>query len=389
KVMGDVKQAEQARDGAQSGKKENSAKAEESTISSGEDEGGGTLHYLHDEVLQGGVPKLGGRDAPSLLASDLEATLASLESLTKAWPDFSGFTSAKLWLGQRGIVMPLHYDATDNLYMMAYGRKRVYLAAPDQILNLYRYPNSHPLVGSSQVNLSQPNISLFPRFTRASLLEAVLGPSDALFLPAWWWHQFEQPFEATASLNLWTKAPSLSSPSSSSTSSPVEDDERLFPLTLHDHLEGVAAKLFGKRHGVVLAGLADSILKRPSDEIHGEEKQAHTALLEGAEQWKRWATSTAASLQSKKRRPGGRWDGFAKFVKRPAVILVSEYLSLQFREVFRRGAVWKGWRPGIEWNVSRAAPLRPRHLVDRCRDTPAQMQASFTSICDVGRGGSK
>ena len=35
----------------------------------------------------------------------------------------------------------------------------------------------------------------------------VIGPGDTLYLPAWWWHQFEQPFEDTGSLNLWMREP--------------------------------------------------------------------------------------------------------------------------------------------------------------------------------------
>ena len=50
--------------------------------------------------------------------------LKALWPLATHQPYFGGLASAKIWMGQRGIVMPLHYDATDNLYVMAWGRKR-------------------------------------------------------------------------------------------------------------------------------------------------------------------------------------------------------------------------------------------------------------------------
>ena len=59
----------------------------------------------------------------------------------------------------KGIIMPAHYDATDNLYVMAWGRKKAYIGDPGQLDDMYRYPNNHPLVGSSQFNLTDPDLT--------------------------------------------------------------------------------------------------------------------------------------------------------------------------------------------------------------------------------------
>ena len=138
------------------------------------------LHYLHDIVISDGQPQLAGDPAPPPLAADLGTTAASLLPLAKAQPFFGSLAYAKLWIGMRGIVMPLHYDATDNLYVMGWGRKRAYLAEPGQLGALYRYPNGHPHVGSSQVNLSAPDMDRFPGFASARLRELVVGPGDIL-----------------------------------------------------------------------------------------------------------------------------------------------------------------------------------------------------------------
>ena len=38
----------------------------------------------------------------------------------------------------KGIIMPAHYDATDNLYVMAWGRKKAYIGDPGQLDDMYR-----------------------------------------------------------------------------------------------------------------------------------------------------------------------------------------------------------------------------------------------------------
>lgn len=63
--------------------------------------------------------------------------------------------------------------------VMIWGRKRATLGAPGQIAELYRYPNAHPLVGSSRVNLSAPDLARHPRFAAAKLQELVVGPGSA------------------------------------------------------------------------------------------------------------------------------------------------------------------------------------------------------------------
>ena len=80
----------------------------------------------------------------------------------------------------KGIIMPAHYDATDNLYVMAWGRKKAYIGDPGQLDDMYRYPNGHPLVGSSQVNLTDPDLKDYPNFKYAYLREVVVGPGDIL-----------------------------------------------------------------------------------------------------------------------------------------------------------------------------------------------------------------
>ena len=38
---------------------------------------------------------------------------------------FGGIGNAKLWIGQKGVVMPLHYDGADNLYVAMAARTQL------------------------------------------------------------------------------------------------------------------------------------------------------------------------------------------------------------------------------------------------------------------------
>ena len=203
------------------------------------------LHYMHDVVMErDGAAVVAGKQATQQLASDLAATLAALWPLAEMQPFFAGIANAKLWIGQKGVTMRLHYDSSDNLYVMAWGRKRAILAEPGQFGALYPYPNGHPLAGSSQVNLSDPDLERHPGFAHATLWETVVGPGDVLYLPAYWWHQFEQPFEDTASVNFW---------SYERTDSPPVNvrDRRLQTNALHDHMERQIVKAFKNKAQIV------------------------------------------------------------------------------------------------------------------------------------------
>ena len=81
-----------------------------------------------------------------------------------------------------------------------------------------------------------------------------------MYLPANWWHQFEQPFEDTGALNFWT---------------PPRDDEtedpRLQLRLLWDGLERELVNLFGNRAGFMHERMATGEVEqhvRGRDPLH-------------------------------------------------------------------------------------------------------------------------
>ena len=92
-------------------------------------------------------------------------------------------TSA-LWLGPKGTVTPLHHDTTNVFFHQIHGRKELTLVSPfagdvlDKTDGYYGNPRS-----------------------KRRGQRIVLGPGDALFLPAGWWHEV-RALDASISLSL-------------------------------------------------------------------------------------------------------------------------------------------------------------------------------------------
>jgi hypothetical protein len=91
-----------------------------------------------------------------------------------------------LWFGPAGTVTPLHHDAVNLLFHQVRGLKRFVLVSP---LETHRVYNSVGVF--SDVDPVSPDLERFPRFAAAHPLTFDLGPGEALFVPAGWWHRVE------------------------------------------------------------------------------------------------------------------------------------------------------------------------------------------------------
>lgn len=89
------------------------------------------------------------------------------------------------WLGPKGTLTPWHHDLTNNLLVQVMGRKRVRMAPP---WAFDRMKNSRHCF-SDWANEALPSgagDSDIP-----PVLETIIGPGEAIFLPVGWWHQVE------------------------------------------------------------------------------------------------------------------------------------------------------------------------------------------------------
>lgn len=127
----------------------------------------------------------------------------------------TGTASARLWIGNATRIAT-HYDQSQNLACVVYGRRRFTLFPPDQIANLYIGPLDHTLAGppSSMVDPEAPDLERYPRFAEAlaHAQMAELGPGDAIFVPAIWWHHVSALDRFNILVNYWWNYEETASP---------------------------------------------------------------------------------------------------------------------------------------------------------------------------------
>ena len=115
-------------------------------------------------------------------------------------------TLISLWLGNRTHTAT-HWDQSQNLACVVAGRRRFTLFPPEQLKNLYVGPLDFTLAGQpiSLVDIDTPDLRTYPRFTEALMAaqRAELGPGDALYIPAMWWHDVLSLEDFGSLINFW------------------------------------------------------------------------------------------------------------------------------------------------------------------------------------------
>jgi tRNA wybutosine-synthesizing protein 4 len=156
-----------------------------------------------------------------------------------------------------------HYDVMDNILINVVGRKRVVLFPVSQHNNLYVSGSSSPVL-----NIDFPNLSKYPRYLEAhqASVEVILGPGDALLIPALWFHHITA-LDACISVNLFYKRASLCSsytvntaavPSSSSAISTITTTTR----DLYDPKD-----LYGNKDLPCLVAIKDKLLQEVKKQL--------------------------------------------------------------------------------------------------------------------------
>ena len=89
------------------------------------------------------------------------------------------------WLGPRGTLTPWHHDLTNNLLVQVIGRKRVRMAPPWAFARMKNSRHCFSDWGNEALPAGKGDAQVPP------VLETVIGPGEAIFLPVGWWHQVE------------------------------------------------------------------------------------------------------------------------------------------------------------------------------------------------------
>ena len=113
---------------------------------------------------------------------------------------------SRVWLSNR-IEVATHFDLSDNIAVVALGRRRFTLFPPHATADLYVGPLDHTLAGQpvSLPDPLRPDFAAYPRFEQALALAqgAELSPGDAVFIPTLWWHHVAALDAVNVLVNYW------------------------------------------------------------------------------------------------------------------------------------------------------------------------------------------
>lgn len=108
----------------------------------------------------------------------------------------------KLWLGNAGTVMPMHFDVPLNLYALVAGSKRFLLYPPRQSSLLYPCGFFSQAPNFSNVDPEAPDLTRYPRFAAARPLGCELRAGEILYVPRGWWHHV-RTIEDSIAIGFW------------------------------------------------------------------------------------------------------------------------------------------------------------------------------------------
>lgn len=88
-----------------------------------------------------------------------------------------------LWMGPKGAITPTHHDTLALFHAQIVGRKQWKLVSP--LCTPKMYNTEHVF---SNVNLWDVDVTAHPKMKDVPIIDVVIEPGEALFLPLGWWH---------------------------------------------------------------------------------------------------------------------------------------------------------------------------------------------------------
>ena len=90
--------------------------------------------------------------------------------------------------GMRSIIAENHYDGARNFVIEVGGLRRWILSHPKNCESMYLLPKNHPSGRHSEVDWSNPDFNVHPKFKNLFANEVIFKPGEVLYVPTSWFH---------------------------------------------------------------------------------------------------------------------------------------------------------------------------------------------------------
>lgn len=124
----------------------------------------------------------------------------SLMSLT--FPSHKGLGQVNFWFGKESVTAHTHYDTSQNLHAMVYGKKTFLLFPPSAYTELNLHPCLHQFYRQVHTDILDANVA---KSLQTKPLKVVLNQGEVLYIPPYWFHCVIT-METSISLNVWSNS---------------------------------------------------------------------------------------------------------------------------------------------------------------------------------------
>ncbi|XP_077997049.1 bifunctional peptidase and (3S)-lysyl hydroxylase Jmjd7-like [Glandiceps talaboti] len=157
--------------------------------------------------------------------SSIPEYMPELEDDIQEFPFVKGRLSRRhlnIWISDGNTLGKLHFDPFDNFLCMISGKKQLIIFDPHDNTQMYEGHIPEAILGyqtetgkfrrkklldstsmvMSPIDILDPELKRFPKFSKTYPMNCTISEGEALFMPAFWWHEVQSFPSVTENRNI-------------------------------------------------------------------------------------------------------------------------------------------------------------------------------------------